>query len=76
VKLEDVLPTKKVTAGLLGGAMAVAVLWLLVDVFGVLDVWPEAWIVGAWTIIFGFVLAWFIPEGRWADAEKDFGVDD
>lgn len=64
----DLLPTKKVTAFLLGASVALAVLWLLVDVFAVLDEWPEPLIIGAWTIIIGFILAWIVPEGAWRKA--------
>ena len=66
--ITDLLPTRKVTAFLLGGAVALAALWLLVDVFTVLEEWPDPLIIGAWTIIVGFLLAWFVPEGAWAKA--------
>lgn len=69
----DLLPTRKVTAFLLGGAVAIAVLWLLVDVFGLLSEWPEPWIVAAWTIIIGFILAWLVPEGVWIKAQEHTG---
>lgn len=75
MNLIDLLPTKKVTAFLLGAAVAVVAMWLLVDVFGVLDEWPDTWILMAWTIIVGFVLAWVVPEGAWARAGQQGGVD-
>jgi hypothetical protein len=69
MNIVDLLPTKKVTAFLLGGAIAMAILWILVDVVGVLDEWPAAPIVGAWTIILGFILAWVVPESAWQKAQ-------
>jgi len=75
MNLLDLLPTKKVTAFLLGAAIAVAALWLLIDVFEVLDEWPEPWITAAWTIIIGFVLAWVVPEGAWQKAADHSGDD-
>ena len=66
MKIQDLLPTEKVTAFFLGAAVALVVLWLVVDVFGALDEWPNVLIIGAWTIIVGFGLAVGIPNSWWA----------
>lgn len=65
MNIYELLPTRKVTAYLLGAALALVALWLLVDVFAVLDEWPPAFIVGAITIVVGFILAWIVPESAW-----------
>ena len=68
MNLYDLLPTRKVTAFLLGGSVALAALWLLTDVFAVLEEWPDPVIIGAWTIIVGFLLAWWVPDTAWQKA--------
>jgi len=62
----ELLPTKKVTAFVLGAAVAFAVFWLLVDVFGVIPESPNPIIYAAWTVIVGFLLAVAIPNSWWA----------
>lgn len=62
--LYDLLPTKKVTAFLLGGAITIAGFWILIE-RGALDDWPDAWVMASFAIIAGFIVAWFVPESTW-----------
>lgn len=63
--MSAITPTKKVTAFLVGGALALIAFYLAVDVFAVVEEWPEPQITGAFALFFGFVLAWLVPEGAW-----------
>ena len=65
MNIADLLPTRKVTAFLLGAAAVIVALWLLVDVTALLEEWPETQVLVALTILTGFVLAWIVPEGAW-----------
>ena len=65
MNLYDLLPTKKVTAFVLGGALTVVAMWLLVDVFAVLAEWPGPLIVSSFVLLVGAVVAWTIPESAW-----------
>ena len=66
MNLLALLPTKKVTAFILGGAVALVLFWVLgPEVSGVLAETPSNTIVGAVTLILGFVFAWLVPEGTW-----------
>ncbi len=60
----DLLPTKKVSAFVLGAAITVAGFWLLIEM-AILEDWPEAWVMAAWAIIVGFIAAWIVPESAW-----------
>ncbi|MEN8233767.1 MAG: hypothetical protein ABFR89_02450 [Actinomycetota bacterium] len=68
MKIVDALPTYKVTAFALGGAVTVAAFWLLIEV-GVLEGWPEAFVLAAFALIVGFFCAWFVPEGVWSKVD-------
>lgn len=66
MNLAALLPTKKVTAFILGGAVALVLFWVLgPEVTAVLETTPDNTIVGAVTLIFGFIFAWLVPEGAW-----------
>lgn len=66
MNIAQLLPTKKVTAFVLGGAVALVLFWLLgPEVAGILETQPSNTIVGAVTLIFGFIFAWLVPEGAW-----------
>lgn len=66
MNLIALLPTKKVTAFVLGGAVALVLFWVLgPEVAGLLETQPDNTIVGAVTLIFGFIFAWLVPEGAW-----------
>jgi hypothetical protein len=66
MNIAQLLPTKKVTAFVLGGAVALVLFWLLgPEVWGILETAPTNTIVGAVTLIFGFIFAWLVPEGAW-----------
>ena len=71
----ELLPTKKVTAGLVGAAVAIVLLWLLVDVFSLLDEWPETFVVVGMVVLLAFVLAWLVPEGVWGKVNDNMGDD-
>ena len=75
MNLVDLLPTKKVTAGLVGAALAVAIMWLLVEVFSILDEWPETFVMVAWVVLLAFVLAWIVPEGVWSKVGDNLDTD-
>lgn len=60
----DLIPTKKVTAFLLGGAVTIAGFWILIE-RGVLDDWPEGWVMASFALIAGFFFAWFVPSSAW-----------
>lgn len=64
MSIYDLIPTKKVTAFLMGGAVTVAGFWLAIT-FGPLDDWPEAWVMAAFALIVGFIIAWFVPPTAW-----------
>jgi hypothetical protein len=64
--LTQYLPTKKVTAFVLGGALTIVAFWFLIDVLGALEDWPEAWVLGSFVLIVGAVVAWIVPESAWA----------
>lgn len=69
MKLADLLPETKVTAYLLGGALTIAVFWILIET-GRLEDWPEAWVMAAFAVIAGFVVAWVVPDGAWKKARR------
>lgn len=69
MKLADLLPETKVTAYLLGGALTIAIFWVLIQVEVIAD-WPEGWVMAAFAIIIGFVVAWVIPDKAWEKARK------
>ncbi len=69
MSIYDLIPTKKVSAFLLGGAVTVAGFWLLIT-FGPLDDWPEGWVMAAFALIAGFIFAWFVPPGAWDRVEQ------
>lgn len=71
----DLLPTKKVTAFLLGAAIVLIGFWLVDDVFGLVDK-PDALIFGAFTIFVGFILAWLVPESAWIKATEQISDED
>ena len=71
MNIVELLPTKKVTAGLVGAALAIAIIWLLVEVFSVLEEWPETFVMVAWTVLLAFILAWVIPEGVWGKVQDN-----
>lgn len=63
--MTQLLPTKKVTAFVLGGALTLIGFWLLVDVFGILEQTPDGMVVGAFVILIGAIVAWIVPESAW-----------
>jgi membrane associated rhomboid family serine protease len=71
----SLLPTKKVTAFVLGGALTLIGLWLAVDVLMVLGEWPGPMIVGAFVIVVGFLVAWFVPETVWNRVQGHIDVE-
>ena len=73
MNIVELLPTKKVTAGLVGAALAVVIAWLCVDVFGWLDEWPETFVMVGWVVLLAFILAWLVPEGVWGKVNDNMG---
>lgn len=69
MSLYELLPTKKVSAFLLGGAVTIAVFWALIQ-FGPLEDWPESWVMASFALIAGFVFAWFVPPGVWDRVQR------
>ena len=70
MNIADLLPKVKVTAYVLGAALSLVILWLIVDVFGLLDEWPPTHIVVAWVIIIGFIVAWLVPEDLFTKSDQ------
>lgn len=70
MNIAELLPTKKVTAYLVGGAVTIAGFWLLITL-DVLADWPETFVIAAWALIGGFILAWIVPEGVWGKVNED-----
>ncbi len=46
-----------------------AVFWILIET-GVLEGWPEAWVLAAFAIIIGFIGAWVVPDPVWERAQE------
>ncbi len=60
----DLLPTKKVSAFVLGGAVTIAGFWAMIE-WEVLEGWPEAWVMASFALIIGFIFAWIVPPTAW-----------
>ncbi len=67
------LPTQKVSAFLLGGAITIVGFWFAVDVLEVLDEMPDALVLSSFVLIVGAIVAWIVPEGMWAKLQKHVG---
>lgn len=70
------LPTKKVTAFLLAGALVIVAFWFAIDVFAILEDWPEAYVLAAFVLIIGAIVAWTVPESAWARLHPHISDED
>lgn len=69
MNLHDLMPKTKVTAYLLGGSLTIAVFWTLIEI-GRINDWPEAWVLAAFSVVAGFVVAWAVPDDAWDKARR------
>ena len=70
MNLGNIIPTQKVTAFVLGAALAVLIFWILGPDNANIITEPDATVQTSAAIVVGFIVAWVVPEGAWAKLRR------